>query len=269
MSTTKAVKGSAEVQGKLWGARADDWAQYQEPLSAPLFERVLDVAGVGPRTQYLDLGTASGIAASFAARRGARVSGLDASTELIEIARGRVPEGDFRVGEIEDLPYADGTFDVVTGFNSFQYATQPVEAIREAARVTKPGGIVVAAVWGREQDCEAVAILRALASQLPPPPPGAPGPFALSADGALEALLREAGIEPFATEDVPTPWSYDSRETAVRAHLSSGPAARAIEHSGERSVREAIAAVIAPFALPDGGYELRNSFRFVAARVQG
>jgi hypothetical protein len=53
---------------------------------------------------------------------------------------------------------------------------------------------VVAVVWGRQEDCESAAYVAALASFLPPPPPGARGPFALSADGALEELLRSAGL---------------------------------------------------------------------------
>ena len=107
MSETKTTRGSAGIQGRLWGARAADWAQYQEPTGTSLFEAVLDAANVGPKVAILDVGCASGVALSLAARRGARVSGIDAAAELIEIARTRVPEGDFRVGEQEDLPYAD------------------------------------------------------------------------------------------------------------------------------------------------------------------
>jgi ubiquinone/menaquinone biosynthesis C-methylase UbiE len=45
---------------------------------------------------------------------------------------------------MEELPFADGTFDVVTGFNSFQYASSPVAAVKEAKRVARKGGYVVA-----------------------------------------------------------------------------------------------------------------------------
>jgi ubiquinone/menaquinone biosynthesis C-methylase UbiE len=232
-----------------------------------LFERVLDVIEVGPSTRLLDAGSGSGLVVSLAARRGAAVSGLDASPAFVEIARVRTPEADLRVGELEDLPYDDGTFDAVTGFNSFQYAARPVEALREAARVTKPGGTVVAAVWGNPEHCDAAAVLRAIGSQLPAPPPGAPGPFALSVEGALASLIAEAGLEPYATEDVATPWSWPDRQTTLRAFLSSGPAIRAIEHSGEASVRDAIAASLEPFKTASGGYALNNTFRYVAARA--
>jgi hypothetical protein len=79
----------------------------------------------------------------------------------------------------------------VTGFNAFQYA-DPVGALREARRV---GAVVGIMTWGAPEHCEAVVLLKALGSLMPPPPPGAAGPFALSAPGALEAIapFRRAG----------------------------------------------------------------------------
>jgi ubiquinone/menaquinone biosynthesis C-methylase UbiE len=59
------------------------------------------------------------MAAQIAAERGAVVTGIDASSMLLEIARSRVPNGDFRVGDLEALPYSDGAFDVVTGSTHF------------------------------------------------------------------------------------------------------------------------------------------------------
>lgn len=44
---------------------------------------------------------------------------------------------------MEELPFANKVFDVVTGFNAFQYAADPVAALAEARRVTKPGGTIV------------------------------------------------------------------------------------------------------------------------------
>jgi ubiquinone/menaquinone biosynthesis C-methylase UbiE len=64
---------------------------------------------------------------------------------------------------METLPHADGTFDIVTGFNAFQYAARPVNALREARRVSKPGGHIVIAVWGLPEQCEAAGHLKAWA----------------------------------------------------------------------------------------------------------
>ena len=141
--------GSAQFQGELWGKRARDWAGLQEASFRPLYEAAFDAARVGRATTYLDVGCGAGLACQIAQARGAKVSALDAAAGLAEIARERCPGADIRVGEIEELPFGDGSFEVTSGFNSFQYATDPAHALAEARRVTKPGGTVVVAEIGR------------------------------------------------------------------------------------------------------------------------
>jgi hypothetical protein len=97
---------------------------------------------------------------------------------------------------------------------------------------------------------------------MPPPPPGAPGPYALSGEQALEALLAGAGLDSVTIADVPAPWVYPDEAVAVRGLLSSGPAVKAIEHSGEAAARDAALAAIEPYRTEDGGYRLENTFRF-------
>jgi SAM-dependent methyltransferase len=168
---------------------------------------------------------------------------------------------------MEDLPWPDNTFDVVTGFNAFQYAADVVNALRETRRVARPGGRVSMAVWGRVEDCETVATITALRKFLPPPPPGAPGPFALSAPGRVEGLLQQAGLEPLTSGEVDCPFEFPDLETALRGHMSAGPVAAAIRQAGAEAVRRAIAESLAPFRTSDGGYCQRNRFRYVIAEV--
>ena len=73
---------------------------------------------------------------------------MDASDGLIAAARKRNARVDFSVGEMERLPFDDETFDLVCGFNSFQFAANPLNAFAEARRVLKPGGTLVAMIWG-------------------------------------------------------------------------------------------------------------------------
>jgi ubiquinone/menaquinone biosynthesis C-methylase UbiE len=77
------------------------------------------------------------------------VPGLDATSELIEIAKERTPDDEFAVGEMEHLPWPEHSFDVVTGFHSFFLAADMVPALREARRVARPGRTVALTVWGR------------------------------------------------------------------------------------------------------------------------
>ncbi len=259
--------GTAKIQGQIWGARARDWADFQERVAIPLFEVVLQKAGVSQGTTVLDIGCGSGIYCEMAAKRGAQVSGLDASETLIEIARQRVPDGDFRTGEMEELPYAERTFDVVTGFSSFQFAANPVAALREASRVARTGTVVIA-VFGKPEESESTAYITAMGSLVPPPPPGAPSPFALSADGALEALAQEAGLTPGLVETVACPWDYPDDETALRGLLSTGPAIRAMQVREEDEVRHAILNALAQFKTSSGGYHLSNSYRYMIASAR-
>lgn len=256
--------GTASVQGQIWGERARDWADVQERVAVPLFDAVLQEIGVGPNTSILDIGCGSGIFCEMAARRGAQVSGLDASEPLLAIACERVPDGDFRNGEMEELPYAGRAFDVVTGFSSFQFAADPVKALQEASRVSRTGTVVIA-VFGKPEESQSTAYIKSMGALLPPPPPGAPGPFALSADGALEALAIKAGLTPASVKTVECPWDYLDEKTALRGLLSSGPAIRAMQINGEEVVREAVLQVIARYKTSSGGYYLTNTFRYLIA----
>ena len=121
------------------------------------------------------------------------------------------------------------------------------------------------AVWGRAEDCETAAVVVALSTFLPPPPPRAPGPFALSAPGRLEALLEQAGLAPLASGEVDCPFEFPDLETAVRVHMSTGVAAVAIQKAGAQAVQRAIAESLAPFQTSAGGYRQRNRYRYVVA----
>jgi len=154
----------------------------------------------------------------------------------------------------------------VTGFNAFEYAASPVNALREARRVARPGGILVIATWGQPDDCEAAGHLKALGALMPPTPPGAPGPFALSDEAKLKALASEAGLTPMAVADVECTWVYPDLDMALRAMLSAGPAERAIRNSGMDRARDAVAASIVAYRQPSGQYRLNNKFRYLLAR---
>lgn len=257
---------TASVNGRLWGARARDWADIQEGMARPVYEAVLERTAVGTGIRYLDVGCGSSMAAQLAAARGAQVSGIDAAEALLAIARVRVPEGDFHQGDIEELPFANEMFDVVTGFNAFQYAANPVAALAEARRVTKPGGTIVVMTWGNPEGMEAATLIAALRQLMPSPPPGAPGPFALSAEGALRKFALDAKLTPVAVFDVESPFEYPDEATAVRGLNAAGVAVRAMENTSEQAVSEAHAKAISPFRQSDGRYRVKASFRCLLAR---
>lgn len=258
---------TAEINSRLWGTRARDWADIQEGACRPVYLAVFDRVRLRSGAAYLDAGCGAGMASQIAAERGARVSGLDAADNLLAIARTRVPDGDFRVGELESLPFPDHTFDLVTGFNSFQYAGNPSVALAEARRVAKPSATVVIMTWGKPEGMEAASLLAALRPLLPPPPPGAPGPFALSDEAALRAFATGAGLDPAEVFDVDSPWQYPDLATALRGLKSSGVAVRAIDNSSEEDVDSAHSKALAPFRQSNGSYRIGATFRCLLARA--
>lgn len=256
---------SGEANGRIWGARAADWARIQEPQCAGGYHAVFDKAPVGSTTRLLDAGCGAGMAMQLAAELGAEVAGIDASAALLDVARDRLPHAHFEHGDLEVLPFEDDSFDVVTGFNSFQYAADPVAALREARRVTTPGGKVFIMTWGEPGSMEATAFVAALKPLLPPPAPGAGGPFALSEPGKLEELAARAGLNPREVFDVDSPWTYPDLVTALKGLGSSGVAFKAAETSGQAALDAVHEAALASFVQPDGSYRIGATFRILMA----
>jgi SAM-dependent methyltransferase len=264
-TTTEPARRTGAANGDLWSERADDWAEQQEARMRPLYEAGLAALGVDHGTRLFDAGCGAGLALRIAADRGAIVAGLDAAPGLLAIARRRVPDARIEQGDLEELPFGDASFDAVSGFNSFQYAANPDAALREARRVLRPGGRLIAATWAPPELCQLAGHIAAVGRLLPAPPAGAPGPFALSGDGALAGLLARAGLEPGETRDVICRFDYANDDEALRALISAGPCVRAMRHAGEEATSRALLESVAPFRQPDGGYRISNAFRFTVA----
>ncbi len=258
--------GSQSIQASLWGRRPGDWVSIQEATSIPVYRYVLDRLAPKLTDKLLDIGCGSGLFCSQALATGALVNGLDATPELIGQAKARTPGVPFLVGELEELPFPENAFDIVTAFNSLQYAANVENAIGEARRILKDDGHLVVAIWGNKEDCEAASYIRALGGLMPPPPAGAPGPFALTENRRLESLLEAARFTIVSSEDVPAIWEYPDTEVALRGLLSAGPAARAIGIAGYERAEEAVRNAMEPYIQPDGRVIYRNTFRTVIAR---
>jgi SAM-dependent methyltransferase len=258
--------GTAQAQGELWSARADDWAEVHEHNMSPAYEAVLDLVHAEPGVSILEVGCGSGTALRMAADRGAHVTALDAAPAFVEHARRRVPGADVRVGDLQFLPYEDGVFDVVLGFNSFQYAADVGAALGEARRVLRAGGRLGVMIWGPRDQCELAPHLAAVGALMPPPPAGAPGPFSCSQPGALQGLVEAEGFGVTVVGDAAAAFVYPDEATALRGLLSAGPCVRAMAHAGESAVRDAVLASIAPYRREDGSYAFDNVWRFAIAR---
>ena len=138
--------------------------------------RASAVLGLGRELSCLISDVAQGASVGWPPTRVPDATGVDASPAMIEIARERVPEGRFHVGDMQVLPFDENEFDVVTAFNSLQFTDDPCAALVGARRVAKPGAIVFSVVFGREERVGQVAGWRALGTSASAQSSGFPRP---------------------------------------------------------------------------------------------
>jgi len=230
------------------------------------YRTILAKLALEPGQSLLDVGCGAGMFASMASERGLVVCGIDKSDALLAIARERSPSADFRVGDLEDLPFPAGSFDGVTGFNAFQFAANPVAALSAARRVAKKGGPVAVIIWGHQE--AAAVTLAALTPLLAGSRTTSAKSVALAQEGGLRRFAEDGGlVDPFEVEDVNTEWSYPDLATAVRGLNSAGSARAAADRTSEEAVTRAHEAALRPYVKIDGTVRLRAVFRYIIARA--
>src|SRR6185369_417775 len=124
---------------------------------------------------------------------------VDISPEMLEIARQRIASTglsniSFRQGRAEEIPVPSGQFDAVLASLSLMYVIDRNAAAREIARVLRPGGRLVAAVWGGPEEADIVLLQQTAGSFAPKPPVPGVGPGALADPSEFLAELERAGI---------------------------------------------------------------------------
>jgi SAM-dependent methyltransferase len=208
--------------------------------SPAAWHAVAGAAGIEAGAVLLDVGCGTGAFCALAVTWGVAAHGLDADPDRIEQARRRAPAAELRVGLMEALPWPDDTFDVVTGFNAFQYARDLDLALAEARRVTRPGGRIAICKWAPPEHNELFALLAVLRGGEPARPASDP----------VEDAVRRAGVAIVASGDVPV--AVELRDdVALEAALAAAGADR-----------RALVAAAAPYRLPDGAYRFANRYRY-------
>ena len=263
-TASSAVAGSANRWGPLWGARPADWA-LSEDRQLPTYEAALQRTGLEPGWRVLDIGCGAGAFLRLVAERGGEPHGIDASDALIAFTRNRLPHADLRIGDMEALPWDNGTFDLVTGFNSFFFADDMVAALREAGRVAKPRAPIVIQVWGAHERCDLEAMKQLARPFLPPRPPDAPPDPDLSQPGTLHVLATQAGLTPESEFDASWVLEYPDAETLGRALVAVAGLAILAGPEREQELKTAIIDGLDPYRTSDGSYRLSNEFHYLIA----
>jgi SAM-dependent methyltransferase len=180
-----------ERQKLMWGQ--GDYADIARTIE-PVARTVVDAVGVRSGETLLDVATGTGNAALEAARRGARVTGLDLTPELLPIARRRARQERLELalveGDAQALPFEDHSFDRVTSVFGAMFAPDQERTAAELLRVCRPGGTVAVAAWAPEGLNG--QLFATLARHLPPPPEGFRPPILWGVEDVVRQLFADA-----------------------------------------------------------------------------
>lgn len=169
-----------DVLEKFKAAQRAGWAFFAplQMFTTIPAARLVRHAGIRSGMRVLDVACGTGVVAVTAARTGARVTGLDLTPELLEVARTNATLAgvtiDWHEGDVEQLPFEPGTFDVVVSQFGHMFAPRPDVAIAEMLRVLKPGGTIAFSTWPPELFIGSMFAL--VSKYMPPPPPGVSPP---------------------------------------------------------------------------------------------
>lgn len=230
----------------------------------------MEATEIGSGKNVLDIGCGAGHSTELIKVAGATVVGVDAAQGMVDYANKTFDGIDFQVGGIEELAFGDNEFDVVFAANSVQYAADLGTALQELKRVCKPGGSIVAGLFGPPDGISYKPVIDALGQFMPKPPPGATpgGPFRLSAPGVLEDGFTSAGIEVLSTGEANCPFQYGSWDELWRGARAAGPTQMAIGLGGQEAVEEATHHAVEPFIAEDGSITFDpNVFIFVVGQA--
>jgi SAM-dependent methyltransferase len=148
----------------------DAYDRFMGRYSAPLAPLFADFAKISTGQRVLDVGCGPGaLTAVLVDRlRPDAVSAVDPSESFVAAARDRYPGVDVRLGAAELLPFEDGSFDAALAQLVVHFMSQPVDGLREMARVTRSGGVVAACVWDLAGDSGPLNLFWRAARELDP-----------------------------------------------------------------------------------------------------
>lgn len=248
--------------GAAWGHAAVDWSCLYEHYATEVIAAIHDEVGVRAEVSVLDLACGSGLAVQHGRGRGARMSGIDASGPLIEIARERNPGCSLVHGSMFELPWPDEHFGAVTSVNGIWGGCLP--ALVEAHRVLEPGGRVGFSFWGVGPPLDLRPLFKVFARHVPERNlTGMRTLNNIAFPGVAERMLNDAGFDFVTRGSRVSTIEFPDSELAWRALTSTGPAYPALQRCDRATLRREVLEAIEPCRDERGVYRFRNDHQFV------
>ena len=250
----------SQLEREGWQRNAAEYDSVDLPATRQAFAPLLDSMDVLRGRHVLELASGTGHLAAEAVARGAIVVGIDVAPNMVALARQRVPGASFREGNAEALPLEDERFEAVLCCFGFLHFAEPAKALREAARVLKPGGTLSFTVWcAPEQGGEFFGlILKTYQShanmdvELAPAPPM----FALADCNVRDPMLTEAGFRDIRARDIAIVWPARGPEALFEFVLKGAVRTRMVYERQtpqvQQRIREALAGATVPYMASGG-----------------
>jgi trans-aconitate methyltransferase len=224
-------------------------------LFRPWAERLADAVAPRPGQVVVDVACGTGIVARTIAERllsDHSITGVDANPAMLDVARRLRPGLNWLDGDAAELPLADATADLVTCQAALMFFPDRVAALREMARVTRPGGHVAVLVPGRLERSAGYAALADVVARHAGPGATAllAGYFAAGDPDLLARQLAAAGLE---VERLTT-WTGATRLASLDTFLDAEllPIADAVDQPTRDRIVADCRTALAPFLDPDG-----------------
>lgn len=254
----------------VWNRFSDIYAREIDQRFAPVVDHVVARASLTVGQYVLDVGTGTGAVAERAAQvvgPQGHVVGVDLSPDMLAFAQRRVAASGLtnvhlREGRSESLPAEDAAFDVVLASLSLMYVLDRAAAAREIARVLRPQGRLVAAVWAGPEQCDIVLFQQTAGRFAGPPPVPGVGPGALADPTGFLQQLAAVGMEAWVEQEV-LGFAFDTFAAAWEA--LAGVTTAHLTPERQQEEKEAVMAAMYPQGA--GLRYFRNTTQFILSRV--